>query len=307
MLSALAGALRHGRARLPGGLATPQLSASGGGAVAAAEPHHCLGATRSFYWPRKNWFPWRVRIIHQRQAAERQKRHIWPRKYDPNEAPIFGQKEDGTQLAFREKDIRIGTKKLYEYAKLLRGRQIQDGIDWIESLARMKSEPILKLLKKGLEECRDKHGWDLSRTYIFDAHGSRGYFIKSLQKHSRGNFGIVKSPRNWFMFRVRQMPLEEFFHRIYIYNKVPRSVAQDMRLALHQSRVSQQMRKEWAPYLCANSRLFHRRELKWLDSTRQFDYYQARAEWIQRYKMNLMRASTEAREARGLPPLPMGE
>merc|ERR1711933_394495 len=103
------------------------------------------------------------------------------------------------------------------------------------------------------------HGWDVSRAYVFDAQPQRGSFIKSLRKHSRSNFGIVKSPRNLFMVRVRQMPLEEYFHRVYIYNKVPRSLASDMRLAIQQQRVSQQMRKEWAPYLYSHSRLFHRR------------------------------------------------
>merc|ERR1719450_929601 len=109
------------------------------------------------------------------------------------------------------------------------------------------------------------------------------------------------------MIRVRQMPIEEFFHRVFIYNKVPRSVAADMRLALQQGRVSPQMMKDWAPYLCAHSRFWHRKDLKWLDSTRQFDYYEARREWIRRYKANLLRGSAEAREARGLTPLPMGE
>jgi len=80
-------------------------------------------------------------------------------------------------------------------------------------------------------------------------------------------------------------------------------MACDMRLALHEHRVSQDMIKDWAPYLTAHSRFFHRKELKWLDSTRQFDYYEARREWIQRYQANLLRASSEAREARGLPPI----
>merc|ERR1719436_1299117 len=148
---------------------------------------------------------------------------------------------------------------------------------------------------------------DLARVYIFDAQPQRGPFVRSLKKHAKANFGVVKSPRNLFMVRVRQMPLEEFFHRVYIYNKVPRSLASDMRLAIQQQRVSPQMSKEWAPYLYAHSRLFHRRALKWLDSTRQFDYYDARREWIQQYKANLLRSSTEAREARGLPPLSMTE
>jgi ribosomal protein L22 len=264
---------------------------------------HCLVAVRTFYFPRKNWFPWRSRLMHQRQAALRQKRHIWPRRYDDAEAPIFGGKEDGEVLAFRRKEIPIGQKKLLEYARIIRGKQIQDGIDWVESMIRMKSEPILKLLRNAAQECIEKHNMDIARVYIFDAQPQRGYVVKSIRAHARAKYGINKSPRHMFMVRVREMPLEEYFHRVYVFNRVPRSLASDMRLALHENRVNPQVAKDWAPYLCASSRHAHRHELKWLDSTRQFDYYKARHEWIQRYRANLFRNSTEAREARGLPPL----
>merc|ERR1712012_799051 len=192
---------------------------------------------------------------------------------------------------------------MLEFAKILRGRQIQDGIDWIEAMARMKSEVILKLLRRAADECTQKYKMDMARVYIFEAHAQRGYFVKSIRRHTKGKYGINKSPRNMFMIRVWEMPLEEYFHRLYVINKVPSSLSSDMRLALHENRVSQQMQKEWSPYLCAYSRWRHRHQLKWLDSTRQFDYYQVRREWIMRYKANLLRQSTEAREARGLPPV----
>eukprot|EP00931_Biecheleriopsis_adriatica_P079828 TRINITY_DN53177_c0_g1_i1.p1 TRINITY_DN53177_c0_g1~~TRINITY_DN53177_c0_g1_i1.p1 ORF type:complete len:303 (+),score=52.68 TRINITY_DN53177_c0_g1_i1:85-993(+) len=292
------------------GLARASRQTSSGSLVAVAAK--CDGlvlplGTRSFYFPRRNWFPWRVRILRERQAACRAKRHLWPRRYDPEEAPIFGTKEDGTQLSFREKEIRMSCKKLLDYARIIRNKQIQDAVDWVESMARMKSEPILKLLKKAMKECSEKRRMDLARVYVFDAQPQRGFFVKSIRKHSRGQYGINRSHRNMFMIRVREMPMEEWFHRVYIYNKVPRSIAADMRLALHQKQVSPQMQKEWSPYLCASSRMFHRKELKWLDKTRQFDYYEARREWIGKYKANLMRASTEAREARGLPALSLAD
>mmetsp|Transcript_128945 Transcript_128945/g.223688 ORF Transcript_128945/g.223688 Transcript_128945/m.223688 type:complete len:321 (+) Transcript_128945:102-1064(+) len=282
---------------------SPAASSAIGRAGHAPVLQSSIGSVRGFYFPRRNWFPWRQRIVHQRQAALRRKRHIWPRQADENEAPIFGGTEDGQVIAFREKEVRLGMKRLLEYARIIRKRQLQDAVDWVESMARLKSEPILKMLQTAKQECIERHKLDISRLYIFDAQPQRGYFVKSIRQHARGRFGINKSPRNMFMIRVREMPLEEYFHRLYIYNKVPRSLAADMRLALLENRVSPQTAKEWAPYLCANSRILHRRELKWLDSTRQFDYYQARREWIQRYKANLLRASTEAREARGLPPL----
>lgn len=206
-------------------------------------------------------------------------------------------------LAFRDKELRLGMKRLLEYARMIKGKQIQDALDWVESMAQMKSESIRKLLRRVMQECIEKHNMDPARVYVFDAQPQRGYVVKSIRMHSMAKFGVNKSPRHMFMVRVREMPLEEYFHRLYIFNKVPRSLAGDMRLALHEGRVNPQIAKEWAPYLCAESRFRHRKELKWLDKTRQFDYYKAREEWIQRYKANLMRGSTEAREARGLPPL----
>lgn len=242
-------------------------------------------------------------MIHGRQAALRKKRHIVPRRRDPDEAPIFYEKEDGTQLAFRERDVRLGLKRLLDYCRLIRGRQLQDGIDWVESLSRMQSEVVLKLMRKALTECTERYNWDPARIYVLDAQPQRGKYVRELRKHARGNFGITKRPRNYFLLRVRQMSLEEYFHRVHVYNKVPRSLASDMRLALNQNRVSTQTQKEWAPYLCAHSRLHHRRELKWLDSTRQYDYYERRREWIARYQSNVLRGSAEAREARGLAPM----
>lgn len=315
MWAALAAASRRARvvARAPGcgvaphvvqpGNAAPAVAAGGAGAPVLL--YHGPGASRGFYFPRKNWYPWRTKMIHHRQAALRKKRHIWPRRHDPEEAPIFGDREEG--VVFREKDLRLGMKRLLDYARVIKGKQLQDAIDWVESLARMKSQPILKMLRKMVEDCKEFHNMDPARIYIMAVQPQRGTVIKTLRKHARSNFGIMESPRNMFMIRVRQMPLEEYFHRLYIFNKVPRSVCSDMRVALHQSRVSEQMQKEWSPYLCATSRLFHRKTLKWLDSTRQFNYYEARREWIQNYKANQLRASIEAREARGLPPMPLLE
>lgn len=294
-----------GIARLPFKSVRPNLGITRIGLnnfAGAFHPACCLYTLRTFYFPRKNWFPWRARLARQRQENTRLKRHIWPRYLDPDEAPIFGDKREGV-LAFREEEVRIGLKSLTHYGKLLKNRQLTDAIDWIESLTQLKTAPILKLLKQARDECKEQYGMDIARVYIFDAQGARGFFAKTIRKHSRGNYGVNKSPRNLFMIRVRELPLEEYFHRLYIVGKVPRSLSADMRLAIYDKKVSRQMLKEWAPYICAQSKWGHRRQLKWLDGTRQFDYYKVRQEWINNYRANLLRQTTEAREARGLPPL----
>ncbi|OLQ02806.1 Microtubule-associated protein RP/EB family member 1C [Symbiodinium microadriaticum] len=175
--------------------------------VAMEEIGPLAGQTRSFYFPRKLWVGWRIRLVRQRQAACRLKRHLWPRRHDPEEEPIFGDKEDMV-LSFRDEEIRISVKKLNHYAKLMKSKQLQDAYDWVDSLARMKSEPILKLIQKAIDDCKDRRGWDLARTYITEACPGRGKPVKSLRKHSRGVYGIMKAPRNNFLLRVRQVPLE---------------------------------------------------------------------------------------------------
>lgn len=285
-------------------LAPSKASISGGALRPKPDPClHLLTSVRQFYFPRKSWFGWKQHLTRRRKAAVQLNKHIWPRKYDPAEAPIFTNKEDGTQISFRDKDIRLGVKRMLEFAKLIRGKQIHDAIDWVEAMSRMQSVQILKLLRRALKECKEKHGMDLSRVQVFDAQPQRGYSIKSLRLHSRGKYGFAHAPRNLFMIRVRELTLEETFHKYYIKGDVPQSLSADMRLAVHEGRVGKQMLKEWAPYICANSRFFHRRALKWLDCTRQFDYYQARREWIRAYEANRLRQSTEARLARGLAPL----
>lgn len=268
----------------------------------ATSSWHSLQAVRGYYMPRAGWFPWRARIVHKRQADLRRKRHVWPRRRDENEEPIFGGTEDGQVLAFREKEVRMGLKRMLDYCRLIRGRQIQDAIDWIECMGRLNTAVIMKVLRNAMQECIEKYKMDVSRVYIFDAQPQRSYYVKSIRLHSRGRYGIQNSPRHMFMIRVREMPLEEYFHKVFVFNKVPRSLAADMRLALHERRVNPQVAKEWGAYLCSASRFHHRHQLKWLEITRQFDYYDVRRAWINRYQNNLLRTSAEAREARGLPP-----
>lgn len=266
----------------------------------AVEPYS-LTCIRSFYFPRKNWYPWRARRVQARKRAVRLKRHIWPRYFDPNEKPIFQPIEAHPTLAFQQKYIRVSVKKMLEYTRLISGKQLEDAIHWIEALSRPNAKPVLDLMKKAREECVERYRWDLARVFLFNAQVHRGFFVKSVKLHIKGKFGMQKSPRSTLLIRLREMPLEEFFHKLYINHDVPKTVAMDMRLALTQRRASPQMEREWLPYLTSTTRFFHRKDLKWLDSTRQFDYYQVRREWIAKYQANQNQAVSEAREARGLP------
>eukprot|EP00392_Amoebophrya_sp_AT5.2_P003619 g3624.t1 len=56
----------------------------------------------------------------------------------------------------------------------------------------------------------------------------------------------------------------------------------DMRTALFEGRCGPEMHRQWSPYLSSTSRWLHRRRLKYLDATRQLDYYKLREQWIRR-------------------------
>lgn len=236
-----------------------------------------------------------------RKRKVRLKRHVWPRYYDPNEKPIFKPLEAQPTLDFQQKQIRISVKKMLEYTRLISGKQLEDAIHWMEALSRPNARPILNLMKKARAECQDRYRWDLARVFLFNAQVHRGSIVKSVKLHIKGKFGIQRAPRSTLLIRIKEMPHEEFFHRLYINHDVPKTIAMDMRLALMQRRASPQMEREWLPYLTSTTRFFHRKEMKWLDSTRQFDYYQVRREWIAKYQANQNRSLAEAREARGLP------
>eukprot|EP00397_Hematodinium_sp_SG-2012_P054342 GEMP01065454.1.p1 GENE.GEMP01065454.1~~GEMP01065454.1.p1 ORF type:complete len:281 (+),score=47.69 GEMP01065454.1:126-968(+) len=216
---------------------------------------------RGYYIPRKNWFPWRVRLIKDRQRRLRAKRNLFPRE------PVVG--EDGIDhmggplLKFKQNEIQMSVRRLVEYGKWIKRHHAQDAIDRVECLGRPSARPIIKLLK--------------------------------------GKFGLERSPRNKMVLYLREAPKTEFFHKCYILGQVPRSMASDMRLALRDRRVSPQMEHTWSPYLTAASRHQHRQELKWRQITKKFDYFEERRKWIEEYDANTQRQQIEERVARGLP------
>jgi len=256
---------------------------------------------RSFYIPRKNWFPWRLRQIRNRQRKEREKRNLRPKELPEGiEADEFN---GGPTLKFKETDIHLSLRRLIEYGRWIKRRHLLDAIDRVECLGRPSARPIVKLLKEAREKCI-KANLDPQRLYVDTTRSGRGHYVKTIRYHARGKFGIQKSPRNVFIVFVREMPKHEFFHKLYILGKVPKCMASDMRLALRDRTVSPQMEHVWAPYLSASSRFRHRQELKWRQITRKFDYYEERRKWIEQYDANNQRRQVEERLARGLPEQP---
>lgn len=70
---------------------------------------------------------------------------------------------------------------------------------------------------------------------------------------------FLKSYRYSVAVRLRELPLHEYFHRLFILKQVPRSLGHDMRLALHQQQLPQEAARDWLPYLDAPTRSQHKR------------------------------------------------
>eukprot|EP01066_Platyproteum_vivax_P012770 Platyproteum_vivax@DN5803_c0_g1_i3.p1 len=160
---------------------------------------------------------------------------------------------------------------------------------------------MLLMTRMMLKTCRDRYKMDPSRLFICNAElkklrSTRRMILRRFPKHD-----MKEMPRTTLELTCREMPLPEFFHRLYILKKVPRSISMDMRLALYNEKAGTAQEREWLPYLTSKSRYNHRRQLKWEDANRNFDYYEVRREWIDKYSNNLQRRVNEARIARGLP------
>lgn len=231
-------------------------------------------------------------------------RHLLPRVINKNEAKIMTSPDtingvnDAGLFHYQVKDVPMSLRRLHEYVRLLKRRNLQDAIDWVACLTRPSARPILQMLRRAKHDLVEKRGLDLGRLYIDHSHSDRGEYAKMARRMRVGQYGMFRSPRHHFRIYVRNMPVEEYFHRMYILGKVPQCVAFDMRQAIRERRVPQETARRWAPYLTSNSRFNHRKELRRLHAIGEFDYYAARRKWIEEYQANLIRIRDHKRLAR---------
>lgn len=231
-------------------------------------------------------------------------RHLIPDTINPEEAAIAtgpelrGSALDSSLYHFEVKEVPMSLRRLHEYVRLLKRRNLQDAIDWVACLSRPSSRPILQMLRKARHELVVKKGLDLGRLFIHYSHSDKGQYVKMIRRMRVGQYSMFRSPKHHFRIYVRELSMEEYFHRLYIVGKVPQCIAFDMRQALREKRVPAEMQREWAPYLTANSRFRHRKELMRLNGIGKFDYYAARKKWIEDYKLNIIRLRDARRQGR---------
>ena len=224
-----------------------------------------------YLWRRGFW-PWKQDYAKRKRRETIKKRNILPRTIDPNEDAIFDPKLQLDWHTFKIAPVRQSVRRLMDYQRLMKGRQIDDAIDAVEALARPSADPILNVLNRGKRHLVDR-GMDPARLFIKTAWVRFLHYTKQIRRHAKGGYGWAKTPHCRFYIGVREMPLPEFFHRTYVQGRTPRSIGMDMRLALMSKKAPREMEKEWAPYLTSQSRCEHRRSLKWRHATRDFDYY----------------------------------
>ncbi|CAD7924040.1 unnamed protein product [Amoebophrya sp. A120] len=259
--------------------------------------------SRNFsYFPRKDWGYGRRKQVYARKRQSKNARNLQPRYMDKakQREQVVNSEKGSYIYRFRQRQIRVSLKRLQDYGRLVTNRNLQDGIDFLESMGRPHAEPIIECLRNARENLTVFHGKDPARLVVQTFQCLRGRYVKSIKYKAMNKVGICRHPRNHILVGVREMSLEEFFQKVYVVGKVPTTLTWDMRLALFEGRCGPEMHRHWSPYLTSTSRWLHRKRLKYLDATKQLDFYKLRDEWIARYQGNWLRKTREARSARGL-------
>ncbi|KAK2197093.1 bifunctional Ribosomal protein L22-L17 superfamily/Ribosomal protein L22-L17 [Babesia duncani] len=238
------------------------------------------------YYRKKGFYEWRQKLIYRLNRRRYLRNFVLPKSLDHTEAPIK-RKGEGHVWEFKVDQLPISKKRLKLYTKLLTNLHLQDAIDWLCAMPTIRTNRILNSLSEAQQKIYQDYGGDPSRLYLDNIIINYTTPIKQIKFHALGNFGIMKTWRNVLVYRIREMPLEEFYQKIHILGHIPKCMGAEMRNAINQKLVSPQIITEWYPYLTAHSRFYYRKYLKWLNDNGKFDYYRHRRNWIQQYATNL--------------------
>lgn len=175
---------------------------------------------------------------------------------DDDDEYLWKKKGGGKMWEERKANIPLGKKRLLLYCQVIKGEQITDAIDWLSSLCLHRVNYLLNLLMKTRQKIFEEGG-DISRVYV------QSYLLNIQGRVKRPQFRLksVSFIKTWkfaVILRFRELPMEEYFHRLFILKKVPRSLTTDMRLAITEHRVSPSTVRDWYPYLDAKTRFWHR-------------------------------------------------
>ncbi|CRG99661.1 50S ribosomal protein L22, mitochondrial, putative [Plasmodium relictum] len=254
---------------------------------------------RNPYYRKKGFWEWRRRIIHRYNEKRYIKKNIKPKIKDKDELSIKNKKED-VYWTFKVYQLKISLRNLYNFGRLIKGLHLEDAIVFLESIPQIRINSILNSLLNSKEKIINNFNGDASRLYVDNVQIHYNTPMKYIKYHAMGHFGLVKSYRNTFTYTIKQMNIQEFYHKIFIRGNVPRTLSHNMRLYLNQNRINKNTLIEWYPYICANSRYYFREKLRYLNNMYQFDYYKSRRKWIQNYFNNIERRTNELKLQRNI-------
>ncbi|SCN61846.1 50S ribosomal protein L22, mitochondrial, putative [Plasmodium chabaudi adami] len=247
---------------------------------------------RNPYYRKKGFWEWRRRIIHRYNEKRYIRKGIKPKIYNEKEEKIKNHKDD-IYWTFKVYQLKISLRNLNNFGRLIKGLHLEDAIIFLESIPQIRINNILNSLLNSKDKIINNFNGDISRLYIDNVQIHYNTPMKYIKYHALGHFGLVKSYRNTFTYTIKQMNIQEFYHKIFIRGNVPRSLSHNMRLYLNQNRINKDNLIEWYPYICANSRYYFREKLRYLNNIYQFNYYQSRNSWIQNYFRNIDRRKQE--------------
>ncbi|CAD2098064.1 50S ribosomal protein L22, mitochondrial, putative [Plasmodium vinckei lentum] len=247
---------------------------------------------RNPYYRKKGFWEWRRRIIHRYNEKRYIRKGIKPKIYNEKEEKIKNRKDD-RYWTFKVYQLKISLRNLNNFGRLIKGLHLEDAIIFLESIPQIRINNILNSLLNSKDKIINNFNGDISRLYIDNVQIHYNTPMKYIKYHALGHFGLVKSYRNTFTYTIKQMNIQEFYHKIFIRGNVPRSLSHNMRLYFNQNRINKDNLIEWYPYICANSRYYFREKLRYLNNIYQFNYYKSRNNWIQNYFRNIDRRKQE--------------
>ncbi|KAK1444169.1 hypothetical protein BgAZ_100750 [Babesia gibsoni] len=201
---------------------------------------------------------WRKKQIYRLNAARYRRHFIKPKARDPEEAGIKGH-DSANVWEFTVEGLPISLKRLKLYTKLLNNLHLQDAIDWLHAMPNIRTNHILNSLSNSQKKIYEEYNGDPSRLYIDNMIINYKTPIKQIKYHALRNFGIMCTWRNSIVYRIREMPMNEFYQKIFILGRIPKSMGAELRAAIYEKRVPAQTITEWYPYLTAHSRFFYRK------------------------------------------------
>ncbi|CDI78201.1 hypothetical protein, conserved [Eimeria acervulina] len=211
-------------------------------------------------------------VVQQQQQQQQQRQKRYRRQpggflHDEDNNALYSEdmsylskpeKGKGRVWVAKRRHVPLGRKRLLLLLRLIKGLHLTDALDWLQALALHRANALLNLLTKEQLRMRDQ-GADISRVFI-DSYiiGPAGH-VKTLRVGHNYRVSFLKSYRYYVAIRLRELPLHEYFHRLFILKQVPRSMGHDMRLALRQQQLPQEAARDWLPYLDAHTRAQHKR------------------------------------------------